>query len=109
MKNTGSPFIDGLLCARHLPSRNLSSEQGTLTSKQMTLRDGSEFCSGRRAIEQHMQSRGVGWDGGVLEERHSPGTARKSRGAKQRKERGKCPNDHREAGRCQRMKGQGRG
>lgn len=60
MKNTGSPFIDGLLCAGHLPSRNLSSEQGTLTSKQMTLRDGSEFCSGRRAIEQHMQRGGVG-------------------------------------------------
>lgn len=91
MKNTGSPFIDGLLCAGHLPSRNLSSEQGTLTSKQMTLRDGSEFCSGRRAIEQHMQRGGGGWDRGVLEERHSPGTARKSRGAKQRKERGKCP------------------
>ena len=33
----------------------------------MTLRDGSEFCSGRKAREQHVQSQGLGWDGGVLE------------------------------------------
>lgn len=45
-----------LLCARHFPSRNLSSEQGMLTSKQMTRKDESEFCNGRRVREQHMQS-----------------------------------------------------
>lgn len=89
-----------LLCAWHLPSRNLSPEQGILTSKQTSRKGESEFCSGRRVREQCMQSQGSG----MLEKAQVRGP-HIGPGDQSREVKGKSvQNDHWKIGRCRRMK-----